>query len=387
MSKLRVPEFVDAAAGGWQSDPVDSRKTRAVTVGVIANPASGRDIRRLVAGASVFDNAEKGSMVHRLLAGLGAAGVEQVLMMPAGEGLSASLLRHLTGRTGPLAEQRLPRLDFLDIPMRGDAGDSAAAVEALVAEGATAIAVLGGDGTHRIVAKHAGEVPLCALSTGTNNAFPELREATVAGIATGLVATGRVEGSRALRREKILAVDVNGGRHDVALVDVAASGDRWIGARALWRAEDLREAFVTFASPSAVGISGVAGLLSPVSRDAPHGLRLRLAPPGWARAVVTVALAPGLLVPVGVDEICEIQPGQAVDLDLGEGCLALDGEREIELGAHDRTTISLRAGPRLIDVDAVMAHAATHHLMNGGPPHQSCDGTRDDTPERRRRTP
>ena len=29
------------------------------TVGVIANPASGRDIRRLVTGASVFGNAEK----------------------------------------------------------------------------------------------------------------------------------------------------------------------------------------------------------------------------------------------------------------------------------------------------------------------------------------
>jgi len=31
-------------------------------------------------------------------------------------------------------------------------------------------------------------VPICALSTGTNNAFPEMRETTVAGIATGLVA-------------------------------------------------------------------------------------------------------------------------------------------------------------------------------------------------------
>ena len=32
-------------------------------VGVIANPMSGRDIRRLVASASVFPNAEKASMV------------------------------------------------------------------------------------------------------------------------------------------------------------------------------------------------------------------------------------------------------------------------------------------------------------------------------------
>ena len=48
-----------------------------VSVGVVANPASGRDVRRLVTGASVFDNAEKGAMVHRLMAGLGAAGVDR----------------------------------------------------------------------------------------------------------------------------------------------------------------------------------------------------------------------------------------------------------------------------------------------------------------------
>ena len=73
------------------------------------------------------------------------------------------------------------------------------------AAGAAAIVVLGGDGTHRVVAKACGDVPLCALSTGTNNAFPEMREATVAGLATGLVATGRA-GDGALRREVALAV-------------------------------------------------------------------------------------------------------------------------------------------------------------------------------------
>jgi hypothetical protein len=82
-----------------------------VSVGVVANPASGRDVRRLVTGASVFDNAEKGAMVHRLMAGLGAAGVDRVLMMPAGSGVSQSLQRHLGGRTGHLAAQRLPELE------------------------------------------------------------------------------------------------------------------------------------------------------------------------------------------------------------------------------------------------------------------------------------
>jgi predicted polyphosphate/ATP-dependent NAD kinase len=71
-----------------------------VGVGVVVNPASGRDLRRLVTGASVFDNAEKAAMVHRLMAGLGAARGDRVVMMPAGSGLSQSLQRHLSGRTG-----------------------------------------------------------------------------------------------------------------------------------------------------------------------------------------------------------------------------------------------------------------------------------------------
>ncbi|MHB9090146.1 MAG: ATP-NAD kinase, partial [Chloroflexota bacterium] len=49
------------------------------TVGIIANPASGRDIRRLVAHGSVFSNNEKVNIVRRILLGLDAAGVDHVL--------------------------------------------------------------------------------------------------------------------------------------------------------------------------------------------------------------------------------------------------------------------------------------------------------------------
>ena len=117
-----------------------------VSVGVVANPASGRDVRRLVTGASVFDNAEKGAMVHRLMAGLGAAGVDRVVMMPAGSGVSQSLQRHLRGRTGHLADQRLPELEVLDMVLCEDARDSVAAVAAMAERRVAAIVVLGGDG-------------------------------------------------------------------------------------------------------------------------------------------------------------------------------------------------------------------------------------------------
>jgi len=51
-------------------------------VGIIANPASGRDIRRLVAHGTVFDNNEKTAIVRRVLLGLEAVGIRRVAYMP-----------------------------------------------------------------------------------------------------------------------------------------------------------------------------------------------------------------------------------------------------------------------------------------------------------------
>jgi hypothetical protein len=193
-----------------------------------------------------------------------------------------------------------------------------------------------------------------------------MREATVAGVATGLVATGRV-GEEALRREKILRVGLNDEPdHDCALVDVAVNAERFVGARALWRAGDVSEIVVASARPDAVGLSSIAGLLDPVGRDAPHGLHVRLLPPEGARTVLTVPLAPGLVVPVGVGAVSRVQPGASVSLTPGAGSVALDGEREIELGPRDRVEVRLDVnGPVTVDVGGVMREAALRGLLNG----------------------
>ena len=335
------------------------------SVGVIANPASGRDIRRLVSGASVFDNAEKGNMVYRLMVGLGAVGVERVLMMPAASGISESLRRNLLGNSSKGKDaQALPELEVLKMRLRHDARDTAEATEEMCARGVSVLVVLGGDGTNRIVAGYCGEVPICPLSTGTNNAFPEMREATVAGIAAGLVATGRVKG--ALRREKVLRIGVNGEPLEQALVDVAVSTDRFVGARALWRPADVPEVFVTRASPEATGFSAVAGLLEPVPPEAAYGLHLRLAAPQEAETTLSVPLAPGLVVPVGVAEARRLEPGEEVEVAPFGGCLALDGEREIEVSPQDRVTVRLDLdGPLTVGVGEVMREAARRGLLNG----------------------
>ncbi|MDQ2671528.1 MAG: NAD(+)/NADH kinase [Actinomycetota bacterium] len=339
------------------------------TVGIVANPASGRDIRRLVTGASVFDNAEKGNMVFRLMVGLAAVGVERVLMMPAASGLFDGLDRNRRANAASERKQDLPELELVEMKIRHGASDTAYAVGEMCERGVSAIVVLGGDGTNRVVARHCDpNVPLCTLSTGTNNTFPKMREATVAGLATGLVATGQV-GDEVLRREKILYVSIDGEPdHDCALVEVALNSERFVGARALWRAADISEIVVAYASPEAVGLSSIAGLLDPVDRSTPHGLYVRLAPPVEADTVLTVPLAPGLIAPVGVVESRRVEPGESVELEPKVGSLALDGEREIEIGPHNEVKVRLEPnGPLTINVGEVMHEAARRGLLDGAP--------------------
>src|SRR5262249_56167315 len=115
------------------------------------------------------------------------------------------------------------------------------------------------------------------VSTGTNNAFPEMREPTIIGMAVGLHASGRLPAGQALVSNKILEVLVDHGRRrDIALVDVVISTDRYVGARALWRTESLRWLYVTYANPEAIGVSAIAGLLEPVGRRAPGGCAVDL---------------------------------------------------------------------------------------------------------------
>ena len=51
-------------------------------IGIIANPSSGKDIRRLVAQATVFDNMEKVNIIQRILTVINSAGLKDVYVMP-----------------------------------------------------------------------------------------------------------------------------------------------------------------------------------------------------------------------------------------------------------------------------------------------------------------
>ena len=81
---------------------------------------------------------------------------------------------------------------------------------------------------------------------GTNNAFPRFQEPTTVGMAVGLAVSDPGLSEIAFHENKLLEVDVAGHR-EIALVDVAIVAERYVGARALWRAQNFKELFVTFA--------------------------------------------------------------------------------------------------------------------------------------------
>jgi predicted polyphosphate/ATP-dependent NAD kinase len=339
-----------------------------VTVGLIANPVSARDIRRVIANASTLQVADRSSIVLRVLAALGACGVGRVLAMPDRKGIRALLERGIE-RERRLGHH-LPLVEFLDMPVTTTVRDTCEAAAAMAAAGVAAIVVLGGDGTHRAVVRSCRAVPVAGISTGTNNAYPEMREPTITGLATGLFATGQLSAEDALVGNKLLEVSVNDGATvDIALVDVVVSSERFVGARALWHTDAMRELYVSFAEPGAIGMSAVVGLLAPVGRGAPEGRHLMLCDPAGngarpAATIVSAPIAPGMVVPVAVSRWDRLHPGTPVAVQPSGGVLALDGERELVLRPSDRVTITLRpnAFPS-IDVTACMQLAASRGLF------------------------
>ena len=321
------------------------------TVGIIANPASGRDIRRLVAYGTVFDNQEKVNIVRRILLGLAAAQTRQVFFMPDYFGIVRQAAEGVS-RTQPLPLEIQPA----DICLTGTQIDSAAAAAAMAESVVDCIVTLGGDGTNRMVAKECGDIPLIPVSTGTNNVFSVMVEGTIAGIAAGVVAAGAATSPGVRRRTKKLVIEKNNRPVDIALVDAVVLDSRFIGSRAVWNVEGIRQIVLTRGEPHNIGISSIGGHISPVGPFERKGLAIDCTSP---TSTVLAPIAPGLIVPVPFGTTREIQIGEAVEIGRTPCLIAVDGEREIEVGADAGVGIRLTGeGPMVVDIRAALAEAA-----------------------------
>lgn len=321
-------------------------------VGIIANPASGKDIRRLVAFGSAFDNQEKVRIVRRVLLGLEAVGVEQVCYMPDYYGIVPRAL------DGLKVHVPVSPLQFVTKADQRDSVESARIMEEM---GVACIVTLGGDGTNRVVARGSTKVPILPISTGTNNVFSYMIEATVAGLAAGLVATKAVPLEECTFLSTRLDIKLDGTVVDLALIDVAVCEDLFVASRAVWDMRKVRQIFLNRAEPGSIGLSAIGGQLRRITAEQPQCLCLEL---GSGDRLVKAAVAPGLVETVAVRSESVMNVGEEIQICATPSVLALDGEREIEVGRGQHAAICLeKDGPRVVDVARTMAAATTRRVF------------------------
>lgn len=327
------------------------------SIGVIANPASGKDIRRLVSYATVIDNNEKVNIVTRIVLAAQGMGVGTILCMPD-TFLIAERVADALAREKVLTAS----VEVVDMPLTGSAADSTLAAERMREAGAGCVVSLGGDGTSRAVAKAIGDTPLLPVSTGTNNVYPRMLEGTAVGMAAAVVAQ-MADPLACCVHDKRIEVSVNGGRHDIALIDAVVTDALCIGARAIWDCSEIRRLVVSRCHPASIGFSSIAGCIEPVDAADDYGYTLALSEHGRR---VRAPIAAGVLTELRVAEHRRLPLCEPLRIEAeGAGMIALDGEREVKFMRGDTLTFAVtRNGPFRVDMDCALVRAIEMGLFS-----------------------
>jgi predicted polyphosphate/ATP-dependent NAD kinase len=326
---------------------------------------ASKDIRRLVAQGRVVPDWEKVNIVRRVMLGLQSEGVTRVVGMPDSS--------HLIERAADDPNLSLD-LQLLEMSALYNEGDTVRAAAGMADMGVDCLITLGGDGTNRAVVKGCRTIPMIAISTGTNNVFPVLVEGTMAGLAAALVARGDVDPEDVSVRSKILQIYIDGEPTDIALVDVALSKERFVATRAIWDISTLYEVFLTRAEPASIGLSSIGARLQPLSMADDGGLQYSLldhdgpvpdAEHRDGQTYVRAPIAPGVVPTVAISSWRRFPNGERVSVARRACTVAVDGERAFAVNPNQQLEIEVvRDGPPVVDVNAVLQHAATHHLFD-----------------------
>jgi hypothetical protein len=325
-------------------------------IGVIVNPAAGRDIRRLTGGASVVDNYAKRRVAECVLEGLTVLpNPPDVTLMPDNAGIAGSVVENAPEDVSG---------DVLDLRVEGSAADTRRAAERFQKE-ADALVVLGGDGTTRDAALESSDLPLLSVSTGTNNVVPSAVDGTVAGAAAALVATDAVDSESVTYRHGMVEARTESGDSVTGLAAVELSDRSFIGTRALLDPDELLGGIVSRASPSAIGLGGVAGALGPLAPDEPGAIALRLTETDTSERIVRAIVAPGVTTSIGVEDYRRLTENEPMTVEIDDGVVGADGERELELTDETVELRSIPGGPRLVSFEAVFERAAHTGVLEG----------------------
>lgn len=325
-------------------------------IGIIANPSSGKDIRRLVSFATTINNHEKTNICKRIILAAQQFGIDTVYMMPDAFGIAQRLTESLE-----LEKILNCKINVLDMILKNDATDSERAAAMMEELGLACIIVLGGDGTSRAVAKGIKDIPLIPVSTGTNNVYPQFAEGTVVGLAAAAVASMENVGDHFIR-DKIIEIKKNGEVVDMALIDAVVADDLWSGSKAVWKTEKISYIFVTRCHPASIGFSAVAGTTQVVRAEEDKGLMIRI---GGEGDEYKVPISAGMIETVTIAESRELALDESVDIFVKNGIMiALDGEREVYGAPGDTITFTVRrGGPLRVKQEELLQEAVKENFF------------------------
>ncbi|WP_313341093.1 NAD(+)/NADH kinase [Sedimentibacter sp.] len=328
-----------------------------ISIGIIANPASGKDIRRLVSHATVIDNNEKINIVERIILGAQALGVDRVYMMPD----SFNMGYRIEDKLNTCNELRC-EINVINMYRYDGIEDTLTAAEQMEKANVGCIVVLGGDGTNRAVAKVVKNTPLISISTGTNNAYPVMMEGTVAGMAAAAVAHRCFDESLYVERDKRIEIFKDDVLKDIALIDAVISKEAFVGSKAIWDMDSIDKIFVSRCHPASIGFSAIVGSKKIISSKDDYGAYVDINNNNFK---VFAAVAAGVVTPVSVSEPIILNLDDEYKYTTSfRGTIALDGEREIQFFENQEFVFKItRNGPRRINVKRVLETAQSNGFL------------------------
>lgn len=328
------------------------------SIGIIANPNSGKDIRRLISHASVIDNGEKINIVERIILGAQSLGVDKVYMLSDFNRIGYKVKDKLSTRKILNCE-----IELVELPYFNSFKDTVNITEFMEKNNVGCIVTLGGDGTNRALAKVIKDTPIIAISTGTNNVYPVMIEGTIAGMAAAAAASNKFDKSKYAIKDKRIEIYKNNELVDIALVDAVISDETYIASKAIWDMENIQKIFVTRSHPASIGFSSIVGCKIIITPKDDYGAYLNINSSDYS---VMAPVSAGVLEQVFVDEPKRIKIGEGYEFKAEErGTIALDGEKEVEFSPGDIFTFKItRNGPYHVDVVKILEIAQLGGFLN-----------------------
>ncbi|HKI74375.1 MAG TPA: NAD(+)/NADH kinase [Pseudomonadales bacterium] len=323
-------------------------------LGIIVNPMSGRDVRRVAARASTMSHHDKAQQVTRLVLGALESGVERIFLANEPFRINARAVENLPQRD---------QVTLLSFPLTHTSQDTATITNLMWDQGCRTFIVIGGDGTNRVVAATQPDAVILPVSTGTNNVFPFMVEGTVAGTAAGLVAAGRIDANTVCRPCKQVHLH-HGNQSHVALVDAVLLKRDLLGSLLPFDPENIAAVVLAMSEPASIGMSPIGGYIMPCHRRDDFGVSVTMGEP--ARYRVRAPVSAGLYGDLDIADIRRVSLDEPLTLS-GPGILAFDGDRIAKLGDQEPVTVTVRRdGPRVIDPFQVLETAAAEGILASG---------------------